>query len=480
MTEIPSLVSQTRPLWVKLVSLAWPVLVQQFLILFVGLFDQGLVGGHAPLNSENNPALQSKHIAQQAALSNAIYLVWFLSSLSSLAAVGATALVARFIGAGEPRQAERVTNQTILLAVLIGVVSTPIALWGLPHLLGLLGLSEDAFSAAEQFLQPIILVLTAELVMVAGIACLVGAGDTKTGTIIRCGIALINIPLAWSFMNGLGPIPAFDFVGVAYGTSLSTTLGSLAVLVILIRGRYGLKLRRRDLRPDLVLLTRLLRISIPASFDTLSNCICQMWFLSLVNALGQVAITAHGNALRIEAMGFLSGQAFATAAGTLVGQFLGARRPDMARKAAWVGFSFGVSFMSFMGVIFYTFAPNLMSLFNPYDHQIQVVQTGVPVLRLVAFAMPPLAGIIVFTGVLRGAGDTRYPILVTWIGYLGFRIPLAYYLTRESLSFGEWGTISGANLGLIGAWLAMFADLFVRGTLFFIRFLKGKWALVKV
>ncbi len=480
MTGIPSLVSGQRPIWANLITLAWPVLVQQFLLLFVGLFDQWLIGNHAPVGSDTDPALQAKHIARQAALSNAIYLVWFLSSLSSLAAVGATALVARFIGAGERRLAERVTNQTILLAGFIGVVCTPLALMGLPVLIGLLHLTGESAIAAKEFLKPIIYVTTAELVLVAGVACLVGAGDTKTGTIVRCGVAIVNIPLAYTLLNGLGPIPSYDFVGVAYGTATSTTLGALAVLIILMRGRYGLRLRWKDLRPDSVLLTRLLRISIPASLDTLSNCACQMWFLSLVNALGEVAITAHGTALRIEAMGFLSGQAFATATGTLVGQFLGARKPEMARKAAWVGFGYAVVFMSFMGLIFFIFAPELMRLFNHHKHQINVVNTGVPVLRLVAFAMPPLAGIIVFTGVLRGAGDTRYPILVTWIGYLAFRIPLAYYLTRESISYRDWGSIEGANLGLIGAWLAMFADLFVRGTLFFIRFLKGKWALVKV
>ena len=88
-----------------------------------------------------------------------------------------------------------------------------------------------------------------------------------------------------------------------------------------------------------------------------------------------------------------------------------------------------------------------------------VIDAGVPVLRLVAFAMPALASTIIFTAALRGAGDTRVPVLFTWVGFLGVRIPLAYLLTRPEL-----------GLGLLGAWLAMFADLWVRGVFFLVRF----------
>jgi Na+-driven multidrug efflux pump len=94
--------------------------------------------------------------------------------------------------------------------------------------------------------------------------------------------------------------------------------------------------------------------------------------------------------------------------------------------------------------------------------------------------MPPLSAIIVFTGALRGAGDTRFPILLTWIGFLVIRMPLAYLLTRSVIDLGALGTISGFNQGLMGAWVAMFVDLLVRGILFFWRFLSGRWKAVRV
>ena len=114
-----------------------------------------------------------------------------------------------------------------------------------------------------------------------------------------------------------------------------------------------------------------------------------------------------------------------------------------------------------------------------YSHQETVIDVGVPVLRLVAFAMPMLASCIIFTGALRGAGDTRVPILFTWLGFF-LRIPLAYLLTRDWIDLGEWGVWPGLNHGLLGAWQAMFVDLLVRGVVFLGRFVGGRWQSMRV
>jgi putative MATE family efflux protein len=467
------LVHDRRPPWRIVVRLAWPVLIQQFLIQSVSLYDQFLAGNNIPIDS-------SKHEAYQAAQTTANYIAWFLSSCTSLVAVGATALVARFVGAGKREAAVQATNQSILLAVLFGLIATPFVLAVVPGGIGLLGLTGDAAEAATHFLRPILTLLTCQLITQAGIACLVGAGDTRTGPVILSGVAILNIPLAWACYHGLGPIPAMEFFGIGVGTAASHTIGCLAMLAVLARGRYGLRLRPGLLMPDPGLIYRLLRVSVPASIDSLSLGLCQLWFLSLVNALGEVAAAAHGMAIRCEGLGYMSGWAFAVAASALVGQNLGARRPRDAAHAAWVALGIGCLVMSCMGVLFFTFAPDMLHFLSPNKHQQPIVDAGVPVLRLVAFAMPPLSAIIVLTGVLRGAGDTRYPILLTWIGFLAIRIPLAYLLTRSVVDLGPVGTVPGWDLGLIGAWIAMFADLLIRGVLFFARFLGGRWKSVRV
>lgn len=469
----PDLVHDRRPPWRIVVRLAWPVLVQQFLILSVGLYDQFLAGNNAPAD----PA---RHVGYQAAQTTANYVAWFLSSCTALVSVGGTALVARFVGAGEQAAAVRTTHQSILLAILFGAVGTPFVLAVLPAGVHALGLHDDTADSAIRFLQPILTLITAQLVTQAGIGCLIGAGDTRTGPVVLSGVAILNIPLAWACFHGFGPIPELGFFGIGVGTALSHAAGCVAVLAILARGRYGLRLGLAPLVPDFGLIYRLLRVSVPASIDSLSIGLCQMWFLSLVTALGDVAAAAHGTAIRCEGLGYMSGQAFAVAAAALVGQNLGAGRPQAAAHAAWVALGLGCLVMSFMGVLFFTFAPDMLEFFSPYEHQHPIVEAGVPVLRLVAFAMPALSAIIVLTGALRGAGDTRFPILLTWIGFLAIRIPLAYLLTRSVVDLGPLGTVPGWDLGLIGAWVAMFADLLVRGVLFFARFLSGRWKTVRV
>jgi Na+-driven multidrug efflux pump len=136
--------------------------------------------------------------------------------------------------------------------------------------------------------------------------------------------------------------------------------------------------------------------------------------------------------------------------------------------------------MSFMGVIFFTLAPWMFRLFCPGDDQRPIVEAGVPVLRLVAFAMPALASCIIFTAALRGAGDTRVPLLFSLLGFFVVRLPLAWVLTRPALDLGPLGAYAGPALGLFGAWLAMLADILVRGLFFLARFAGGRWQQVRV
>jgi putative MATE family efflux protein len=488
------------PTWRAVLILAWPVLAQQFLILTVGLSDQILAGrfepvsiaqraeavGHqmvavgllgqpgsfgvaaavtiqAPL--ELNRQLNAPHVAFQAAQTTANYLAWFLASYPVFVTVGSTALVGRFIGAGDRASAIHATNQSLLLAVLFGGLATPILLAILHPALWLLQLRGDAAILAADYLWPLLALLVFQMVELTGIACLVGAGDTLPGLWVLGGVAIINVPLAWLFFHGFG----LGFSGIALGTALSHVVGAVAVLLLLYGGRAGLRLSPHHMWPDLPLLRRLLRISVPSGLDGMSNGLGQLWFISIVNGLGYVASTAHGIAIRWEGMGYLSGAAFGTAAMTLVAQDLGAQRPDRARYSGWVAFALGGGVMATMGAVFFILAPEMFGLICPNPDQKPVIDVGVPVLRLVAFAMPALAATIIFTSALRGAGDTRVPVLFTWFGFLAVRIPLAYLLTQPS-----------CQLGLLGAWLAMFADILVRGGFFLARFAGGRWQTLRV
>ena len=452
----------SQPAWRLVLWLAWPTLVQQLLVLAVTLSDRMLVGRFQRVAAD-------EQLATQAAQTTANYLSWFVSSYTVLVSVGSTALVARFTGAGDRHSAVRVTNQSLLLAAALGLLGSGVGLAVLPLMVQALQLRGEASAFAIDYLRPLFALLVFQVVEAAGIACLVGAGDTRTGLWVLGGVALVNLPLAYGLFLGAGPIRGFGFRGVALGTALSHALGALAVLAVLARGRAGLRLDWQLLRPDPGLIRRVLRVSVPAAADSLSVATGQLCFIGIVNRLGDAPSGAHGIALGWEALGYLPGMAFGTAAITLVGQGLGAGRPERAARFGWTAFFLGAAVMSLMGVVFFVLAGPMFRLFCPEPSQQPIVDAGVPVLRLIAFSMPLLASCIVFTYALRGAGDTRVPVLFTWLGFFVVRIPLAVFLTRP-----EWG------LGLLGAWLAMFADIVVRGIFFLLRFAGGRWQTVRV
>lgn len=444
-----------RPVWRQILTLAWPALVQQGLLLAIQLYDQYLTG----VFSESH----------KAALTTANYLYWFVTSYAVVVNAGATALVGRLVGGRDLPLARRAAGQAVLLAAAFGLLGTAIGLTAMPTLMRVVNLEGDGGRYAVEYLTPLAALLPFYMIEVGGIACLVGAGDTRTGLKVLSTVVAVNVPLAWGLSRGaVSWLPDLGFVGIAWGTGLSHVVGCGLVLITLARGRYGLKLQFVDLLPDRTLVYRLLRVSIPAAVDSLSTGIFQLAFLRIVNHLGEVAASAHGIAIRLEGLGYLSGAAFGVATASIVGRALGARRPDLAAAGGWTAFGYAAGIMAVMGVIFFTFARPMFELFCPNPDQEQVVDTGVAVLQLVAFAMPGLAASIVLTQALRGAGDTRVPVLFTWVGFLGVRIPLAYLLTEE------------AGMGLRGAWLAMMADIYVRGAFFLWRFAGGKWKRARV
>jgi putative MATE family efflux protein len=443
----------------QVLRLAGPVLVEQALLYLVGLSDTLLTGRY----------LSEEHLA---AVTVSTYLLWFLGSLMTIVSVGATALVARLTGAGEPLAANRTCQQAVGLSLILGTIALLLGQLVAPNLIRTLNLTGQSARSATMFLRVVLLVTPLLACTTAGVACLRGVGDTRTGMWVMILVNAVNVTLAWSLVRGLGPIPKLGFAGIAIGTATGEAVGGLAVLVVLAVGRSGLKLRLSGVWPAWNEAWRILRISLPAAGESLTNVFCQLWFLGLINRLGSTATAAHGVAIRCEALAFLTVTAFSIAASTLTGQYLGAGRPDLASRAAKTAWGIGVALLVSVGIVIYIEAEAMFGLFLG-GKQPNVVLEGVPVLRIVVFALPFLATLNVLSGALRGAGDTRWPWLIVLVGYLGIRMPLTYWLT--------WPVAQGGfGLGLRGAWLAMFFDLATRGVLVGARFLNGGWKTARV
>src|SRR4029079_5312176 len=448
-----------RPmLWLTL-----PVLVEQLLHTLVGFTDLWLTGNFLPGE------------AYVAAMTLMIYALWLVGNVFGVVALGSTAMIARFVGARDHAMANRVMNQSILTglvgALLLMAVALPFA--GMFPLL--MGLQGTAAAAAERYLTIEFCVLPAVMVERVAIACLRGAGDTVSGLVTMAIVNVINMGCSYVLCTGLGPLPALGWTGIAVGTAIGHCCGATILLSLLAGGRAGFRLRPEGLRPDFDLIRRILRIGIPGGIDVVLVNICQMIFLRIVLSLGDAAAAAHGVAIQVEALGYMRGGAFQVSAATMAGQYLGARDLVRARYSVIQTCLVAAAVMVIAGAIFFVAATPLAGVFLTGQNQ-GVVPLAAQLLRIVAYAMAPLAIVLVLVGALRGAGDTRWPLALNLLGVVFFRVPVAYYLTRSEISVPLLGwTVSGGNRVVVGAWYAMVLDIVVRCVLLMLRFRHDAW-----
>lgn len=451
---MPITVTKSHGTLRPLLLLVWPVLVEQFLAMLVGFSDTVLAGHY----------LERQHLA---AMTLMAYLLWALSTFFAVVAIGATAMTARFTGAEDPVSANKVVNQSLLIGVLLATITTLLGLIFGSEIVRVMQLEGEPAALATRYLRIVMPMMPFMMLEEVSIASLRGAGDMVTGLITMILVNVINIAVSWSLLLGIGPLPQLGWDGIAIGTACGHILGGIIPVAVLARGRAGLKLRLNLLRPDVGFMRRILRIGLPGGADALSVVGCQLLFLGLVNQLGELAAAAHGVAIRLESVAYLPGTAFEVAAATLAGQYLGARDYRRARRSVLVA-CLAVGMLMFSAALILFFGADwLVPLFVGHD-EVQVVQTAAPLVRIVSFALVPLGWMMVLTGALRGAGDTRLPLLFTLFGFLAVRMPLAYWLSHTM------------GLGVRGAWYAMAADLVVRCLLVLARFLQGGWAQVEV
>ena len=448
--------------------LTMPVLIEQMLHVLVGFTDLWLTGNFLPGE------------AYVAAMTLMIYALWFVGNVFGFVALGSTAMVARFVGARNYEMANQVMNQSILTglvwALLLMAVALPFA-GAFPILMGLDG---DAAAAATRYLTIELCVLPAVMVERVAIACLRGAGDTVSGLATMAIVNVINMICSYALCTGLGPLPEWGWTGIAVGTAIGHCCGAIILLSLLAGGRAGFHLGRAALQPDFDMIRRILKIGIPGGIDVVLVNICQMIFLRIVLSLGDVAAAAHGVAIQVEALGYMPGGAFQVSAATIAGQYLGAKELARARYSIIQTCIAAATVMVAAGIIFYVAATPLAGFFLTGSNE-KVVPLAAHLLRIVAYAMGPLAIVLVLVGALRGAGDTRWPLALNLLGIVFLRVPLAYYLTHGEihLPLVDW-TIHGANLGVVGAWYAMVLDIVIRCVLLMLRFRHDAWQRIEV
>jgi len=453
-----------------LARLVLPVLVEQVLALSVGFVDKWLAGnlfpGAEPL----------------AAVGLVAYCLAFMPVLFTMPSAAATALVARHVGAGDLPGARRAMAQCFLVAAVLTAVAAVVAFGQGWRLGSALGLPPESSRLAARYLAIVVPALPAMMVISVGVASLRGAGDMVAGLVAMSVVNVVNATASFALGVGLWGLPRLGWEGLAWGTLAGYCCGAGCVAALLARNGRGLRPSRAEWRPASVWQRRIVRVGLPAGADSAANAACHLTFLSIVNRLGDVDAAAHSVAVTIESLAFLPGSAFQVAAATLSGQFLGARDERRARGSVWLATVACMGLMTATGAVFFWQARPLAGWFvGGLEGQPQVASLAAALVRIVAFAQPPLALLMVLSGGLRGGGATRPPMLVNLVGLVVIRLPLAAFLAWPVVPLpAGLGEIHGLGLGARGAWLAMAADLTARGLAMLAIFSRTGWTRTRV
>ena len=476
---------ETKEYLRQVIQLSIPAVLAQISSIIMQYIDAAMVG--------------SLGATATAAIGLVSSTTWLFGGLCVSAATGFSVQVAQRIGGEQEKEARDVLRQAIMCTLLFGAIVSAVGLGissQLPVWLG--GAEEIRRDASRYFLIYACALPAAQMRHTAGSA-LQCSGDMKVPSrlnIMMCGLdvifnSLLIFPTRQVSLFGISATvigAGMGVTGAALGTALAEAVTAVLMLYAVCFRSEKLRLagpscwrkRSRRMRPQGELsetvpvmeekfqlqpkcLRTALRLALPMAFEHTIMCGAHIAETRIVAPLGTVAVAANSLAVTAESLCYMPGSGIGTAATTLVGQSIGAGKPERAKRYANLAVILGAAVMTCTGGLMFLGAPLMFSMLTP-DAAIR--ELGVRVLRIEAFAEPLFAVSIVTTGALRGAGDTLIPSMINLASMWGVRITVASLLAPR--------------IGLVGVWIAMCGELCVRGLMFLVRLLRGKWLEKKI
>ena len=374
--------------------------------------------------------------------------------------IGATAMVARRIGAREPEGASRAAVQAILLGILLAI---PIGVLGgifAPDLLRLMGAGTDVVAAGTRFTRIMFIGNGSILLLFLINAIFRGAGDAAVA--MRClWIANIaNLILDPILIFGLGPFPRLGVEGAAIATTVGRGIGVVYQFYRLAGTDRRFVIERRHLRLDFGVIRSLFRLSSTGILQILIGTTSWIGLVRIIATFGATAVAGYTVAIRVILFALLPSWGLSNAAATMVGQSLGAGKPERGEQAVWRAGFLNLCFLGSIGLLFLVLAPWIVRIFSSDPGVVSIATAG---LRAVSLGFPFYAYGMVLSQSFNGAGDTRTP---TWLNVICFwlwEIPLAYFLAKV------------VGMGPLGAFIAITVAFSALAMLSAALFRRGGW-----
>lgn len=437
--------------------LSWPAIMEQILTTLVSYVDTAMVGVLGA--------------AGTAAVSVNAAPIWLAGGILMGVGVGYSVQVSNAIGAGEHEKVRAVVRQSVLAMAVTGLAALAVfqglASW-IPRWLGA---KPEVLPEAVSYLRCYSMampLIAGSYIFSAILRCM---GNTKTPLYVNTAANLLNIVLNFFLIYPTRSVAVLGTVltvpgaglgvtGAAIASSIALSCAGLALLAAGIRqGRWRISMRE-NFRPDRAIIRQAVRLGVPTAAERATVNIGQVVMTAVVASLSTVSLAANHVAVTAEGLCYLPAYGISYAGIALVGQAVGAGSEEDARTYGGLAARLGFLLTVGTGAALFLGAPFLAGLFNT---DLEVVAQAVLMLRIVSVSEPFFALSIILSGTLRGAHDARYPMVVSLFCMWCIRVPLAPLLVYK------------ANLGLAGVWIAMSADLVVRGILCVLRWRSGKW-----
>ncbi len=403
---------------------------------------------------------------------NAIATVGLTESLLSLIfAVGiglsmsTTAMVARRIGEKDPEGAAVAGVQAIVLGLVTSIaIGIPCFIYA-PHLLHLMGASDEIVQTGGRYARIALGGSGAILMLFLNNAIFRGAGDASIAMRLLWVSNIINLILDPCLIFGLGPFPRMGVTGAALATFTGRSIGVIYQFYRLLRGTERIRILARQVRVDFSVLLRLVRVSLTGILQFAIAHTSWIGLVRIVSIFGAAALAGYTIAIRIVVFIILPSWGLSNAAATLVGQNLGAGKPERAEQAVWRTGLYNMLFLGSVGILFVFAAEPIVRLFT---HDPAVIPLAATCLRIVSYGNIGYAYAMVMLQAFNGAGDTITPTIVNFFGFWLLEIPLAYWLAipMRLRSNGAYIAIVVAECSIAAASAVLFK--------------RGKWKTQKI
>ncbi len=435
----------------QIFRLAWPAVGAMFLRTANSIADAMWVGRLGA--------------SEMASVISSMFVLWILFSVFEIVWTGAVAVISRFYGARQTDKVAHAARQAVLLAVVGSIAVGVGGFFGSGTTFDIMETAADVKGFGTVYLQ-IAFAATFFIVVDELLASIFRAtGDTRTPLIISSIGIILNICLDPVLIFGWGPFPAMGVAGAAIATVVSYIVGFFLYLFAIRRGKLTFDFNfTKKLRPDFTMLLQMVRIGLPLATAGVVFSVVYMFMNRITTSFGTEAVAALGIGNRLESVSFLICFGFSLAVSTLVGQNLGARKPDRAAKSTWYTLGYAASFTAIISVIFATI-PRLIS--RAFIDDPAVADIAVDYLMILAISQTFMAAEIVLEGAFSGAGDTMPAMIVSIAGSIA-RYPLAYYIAFN------------LDVGVNGVWWAITLTTVVKGMILMYWFSRGKWKLKEV